>query len=779
MRMPIRSGWRRKYSFSCVYSVAMADKHTYVRVGKRQVALSNLDKLLYTSPDITKAEVISYYYTMAPYILRHSRGRPVSTVRYPDGIQGESFYFKDIPKWAPDWVETIRRGREQPKNYLLLNEDASIVRLANLAALEIHQTSTREMDKPDYIVYDLDPPEGMDFAEVKGIGNLLKEHLVNHGYQPFVKLSGSKGIHIFTPVNPRYEPDECFDAARNLIRLFKHPHTTLEISKSRRKNRMLIDIYRNRPGQTIVIPYSLRGRTAAPVSMPVTWDELRTITSSSQIVMAQALEWVESRGDVWESFMAESTNLHTDTRSYAIRELEENRHRKTPDQLKEYLEKRDFGRTPEPNTDLETKDNSQFVIHRHDASHLHYDLRIASDGVLKSWALPKGLPARPGIKLLAIQTEDHPMDYLTFEGDIPRQEYGGGRMWIFKQGKYSFIKQKKDGFYIRLSARGFQAEYRMHNMKGKEWLLERVDNPVNDWLTSPPSPMLAIQRKRVPVGNYLYELKWDGIRAILVVEDNLMKIFSRSGREITEKFPEISSSPLRLTNGILDAEIICFDKEGKPDFRKVLSRLHRKRAHGKAYAYAFDLLYVDGMDIMNSPLWRRRAWLEECLGKQQDHIRFSREEKDGKELFEATKRLGLEGILAKGVEDIYRPGIRSETWIKVKGRTEALVFIIGYTSGENERAETFGALHVAEPVDDQWIYRGKVGNGFNEKKMKEIIHCLPQTVEHPDENILNLPRSTRNDTWVAPGQMAAVKYASLTGKGIYREPVFIKLIDHN
>ena len=248
----------------------------------------------------------------------------------------------------------------------------------------------------------------------------------------------------------------------------------------------------------------------------------------------------------------------------------------SPEQLERYSKKRDFEKTPEPKAKAVESAGNGFVLHRHHASHLHYDLRLEQEGVLKSWAVPRGLPPAPGVKRLAVQTEDHPMEYLTFDGKIPKGQYGGGDMWVYASGKYQITKDKKDGFYFRLNSKEVTGEYRIYKIKEKEWLLERVDSPQIDYLHGAIEPMLSDSVIRPPKGeDYIYEVKWDGIRAMISLEDGQVHIRSRNQRDITQQFPELlaGDKAFRATCGLFDAEIVCLDAAGKPEFRKVINRL--------------------------------------------------------------------------------------------------------------------------------------------------------------------------------------------------------------
>src|SRR5262245_61077495 len=525
----------------------MASRKSQVtQVGKRKIELSNLSKVLYPDERISKAQLIEYYLRIAPTILAHVKGRPLSLVRYPDGIAGESFFQKNRPDWAPDWIAHVRLGEEE-KDYVIATEEASLVWLANLACIELHQMHSRapHFDKPDYVVYDFDPPEDFKFPAVAELALEFKEHLESFGYHPFVKTTGRKGLHVLAPIELKCGFHEAFEAAKAVAQPFVDSHAsalTLQIKKEHRKGKVLLDVYRNRQSQTIVAAYSVRGLPGAPVSTPLHWEELESIESPKAFDLHSVPQRVTQNGDPWEAIAAYATPIHTERKEAkpSKKNLEHARTYKTPEQLESYSAKRSFDKTPEPAPAEIIGKGSAFVVHRHHASRLHYGLRLEQNGVLKSWAVPKGLPPRPGIMRLAVNVEDHPLEYVNFEGAIPKGEYGGGMMWKFAQGRYEITKQKSDGFYFRLQSRELNAEYRTHHTKENQWLLERVDTPQTDWLRDPIEPMLSRPADKPPAaGDYLYEVKWDGIRALISLDEGEVRIRGRNRMNLTKQFPEL------------------------------------------------------------------------------------------------------------------------------------------------------------------------------------------------------------------------------------------------
>lgn len=740
-----------------------------------QLKLSNLDKVLWPAAGITKAEFIQYYLSVFDYMKPLIENRPLSLIRFPDGIEGMRFFSKNAPEHTPDWVPLCPID---DISYVMIRHKPELVYLANLAALEIHAMTIRSenVDHPDTMIFDLDPSEDVGFGLVKDTCRDLYVFLQDLGYHPLVKTSGSKGLHIYVPLMPHFTRDQVISSAKAIGTGFgeKNPHTTLKISKEKRVGKILIDIYRNHQSQTCIAPLSTRAKTGCSVSMPILFSHLETLESSDQYTISNALPYLEAHKP-WQDYYKCRTSLHD------VKQTVPKAAAQVPESLTEYSQKRDFDNTPEPApTAGQDTGTRRFVIQLHDATNLHYDLRLEENGVLLSWAIPKNIPLEPGLKKLAIRTEDHPVKYLIFEGKIPAGEYGGGTMWIFDSGTYDIIKKDKDSYRFLLHGKVLKGEYLIFHTREDQWLLERTSAGMVT-LPSAPSHMLAEENTTVP-GNrdHFFELKWDGIRVFVIKSGKEVRILSRSGRDITATFEDIAAvcRDIDAEYTVLDGELVSLDDKGVPVFANIISRMHSKSGKGgfPAVLYLFDLIHLDGNDCTYMSIEKRREWLTAII-KTSDKLRISEAFEDGSTLFEAAKSLGLEGIMAKRKGSTYTQGKRNMSWIKIKVRTIIDAIILGYTKGKGDRSDLFGALHVGKfSPEGKLVYLGKVGTGFDEAGMKSILAVLKdkKTCSKPVPDAIEEEHLT---TWIAGGPECEVQYASLTPNGTLREPVFCRLKD--
>jgi len=551
----------------------------------------------------------------------------------------------------------------------------------------------------------------------------------------------------------------------------KYPNAyTLEISKSKRKGKILIDIYRNHETNTVVAPYSLRGKIGAPISMPIPWGRLATLESSQEININNYKDNLPAALEAWQDWEDMAIPLiveNTKETSTSPQEVDQ--------RLKDYVDKRDLNTTPEPMALVRGNYKDRYSIQFHDASNLHYDLRLEDKGVLWSWAIPKGPPVDKGQKRLAIRTEDHPIEYLTFEGVIPDGAYGAGEMWTIETGTAIWHTKEKNKLVFSI------AQQKYHLVKTKQedqWLMTLSDDKIFLSKGSSLKPMLADQRTDIPsTSNYVYEVKWDGIRVLIYLDEDGVHIKSRSGRDITQQFPELLDPKLfNVEYGIFDGEIVVLDDQGRPVFADVISRMHSKggaikKTNKQVSCYLFDVLSIDGFDMIDEPLIRRRALLKPCL-KWGEAYRYSSSFEDGQGLFAAIQAKTMEGIMAKTKDGRYHIGARTKDWYKIKSRTEMEATIVGYTEGKGDRSGLFGSLHLMD-ADENYI--GKVGTGFDYNLLKEITTLLKaQNTMVPPEDI-KIDEADRT-IWIERSIRCLVKYASMTPNGTLREPVFIKLI---
>ncbi|HEY9457530.1 MAG TPA: DNA polymerase ligase N-terminal domain-containing protein, partial [Gaiella sp.] len=389
--------------------------------------------------------------------------------------------------------------------------------------------------------------------------------------------------------------------------------------------------------------------------------------------------------------------------------------------LGEYRRKRDPSRTPEPfGGGRRRKKAPIFVIQRHDARRLHYDLRLERDGALASWAVPKGLPVRAGERHLAVHVEDHPLDYATFAGEIPKGQYGAGSVEIWDHGTYELLEEKPDGgLTFRLDGTRAQGVWTLvpAHLDGKEqnWLLLRKDAP-----KAPADafrPQLATLTERLPHGaEWLFEPKWDGYRAIVTVDGGEARLTSRNGKDLTERFREVArnvAKAVRTPSAVLDGEVCALDEDGSTRFEAL------QRGSGPLVLMAFDLLEVDGEPVLERPLRERRMLLEELLDPDVRGVRLSPAFEDGDALLAAARAQSLEGVVAKRADAPYRPGRRTPEWQKLKLRAEEDFPIVGYTRGEGRRAK-LGALVLARREADGLHWAGNVGSGLRDDDVERL-----------------------------------------------------------
>ncbi len=475
---------------------------------------------------------------------------------------------------------------------------------------------------------------------------------------------------------------------------------------------------------------------------------------------------------------------------------------KAADRLGDYRAKRSPERTPEPVPDAADAGGegcgNRFLIQEHHATRLHWDFRLERDGVLVSWALPRGVPLDPTDDHLAVHTEDHPLEYFAFEGEIPAGEYGGGRVTRWDAGTYEVEKWEPAKVVIRLQGERVTGRYSLFRTGGagtedeKNWMIHRMD-PLPEGREPLPErvePMKATLAK-LPRddGGWGFEIKWDGVRAIAICQTGRVRLHSRTLRDITPQYPELAAIALVLEGreAVLDGEVVAFDESGRPNFQRLQTRIHvasagevrKRRSEVPVTFVIFDLLHFDGESLLALPYEERRERLEGLGLDGESWQTPSFHRGDGEAMLALSKQQGLEGIVAKKLSSPYRAGRRSRDWLKIKNVRGQEVVIGGWIPGKGMREGDVGALVVGvnegEGEDRRLRFAGKVGTGFSAGELRMLsarLMALRQETS-PFEG-----RQPQRDTiFVDPVLVAEVEFAEWTHAGTMRHPSYKGLRD--
>jgi bifunctional non-homologous end joining protein LigD len=454
-------------------------------------------------------------------------------------------------------------------------------------------------------------------------------------------------------------------------------------------------------------------------------------------------------------------------------------HASTVARLREYERKRSRSKTTEPFGGRRGKGKPIFVVQRHDARRLHYDFRLERDGALASWAVPKGVPLEPGQRHLAVHVEDHPLDYAGFEGEIPAGQYGAGTVEIWDHGTYELVEEKRDGgLTVRLEGARLQGIWTLvpAHLDGKEqnWLLLRKgDGDAAPVARGAYEPMLATLEETVPTGKeWLYEVKWDGYRALATVVGGEAVLTSRRGNDLSGRFATVVRAlerGLRTPDCVLDGEVCALDERGRASFSVM------QQGSGPLVYYLFDVLEIDGRPVVDLPLVERREQLAALLDPGEDTLRLSQAFDDGEALFAAATEQGIEGILAKKSQSRYQPGRRTRDWLKIKTRLEQEFVVAGYTKGKGKRAGRIGSLVLGVMEGGELVYAGNVGTGFSEDEIDRLLALLRplETGACPFAEAPKMPKVRKADVvWLEPKLVAEVEFVEWTHDRRLRAPVY-------
>jgi bifunctional non-homologous end joining protein LigD len=817
------------------------------------VVISHPEKVLYPAAKFSKADVVNYYQHVARYLLPHFRNRPVTLKRYPDGVHGEAFYEKDAPAFTPGWVKTFpvpRREGGPDINYTLINNRRTLKWAANIAALELHPFLhvVPHIDRPTHVVFDLDPGEDANILDCANVAFLLREVLAKLRLKSFAKVSGSKGIQIYAPLNTKvvYEQTQSFARAVAELLERQHPDKIVgEMSKNLRVGKVFIDWSQNADHKTTVGVYSLRAKRHRPyVSMPVKWDELAKALRKSDAALLDfdardALNRLKRVGDLFAPLRKLKQKLPKEFVPVS----------KTPSTarrpLSDYHAKRDFTRTSEPSPRVPRRSaqgsRRRFVVQKHAASQLHYDLRLEMHDVLKSWAVPKGMPMRENETYTAFQTEDHPLEYLQFEGVIPRDQYGGGMVIVWDVGTYEVI----DGNYwkgrlsVFLAGSKLKGEWTLERTQGNDgktkWVLRKTGGnakPIsakrdevsalsgqtmeelvgygngrgskrprgvasrrpetkrakNKPVPAPQfvRPMKATAITELPKGSeWIYEVKWDGYRALALKHGNDVRLLSLKEKDLTHDFPAVADAVRSVNAGtvLIDGEIVAVDSKGCPSFQALQNRASLGRRWQIVY-YAFDLLNLEGADWTEKPLHARKRKLRELL-KNSDLFYNANLSGAPAEIIRTIKSAGLEGIVAKRRNSIYRAGTRVTSWQKFK-INKGQEFVIG---GYKPDAGSFQSILVGYYEGKALVFSGKVRQGFNPRIRAKLLKAMQPLLSNRCP-FSNLPSSRKSHfgegitademkglCWLKPRLVAQISFTEWTNYGLLRHATFEGLRD--
>lgn len=736
-----------------------------------RVKLTNADKVLYPATGTTKAEVYDYYTRIAEVMLPHIAGRPATRKRWPNGVEQASFFEKQLAASAPGWLARADIAhRSGITTYPIIEDLDGLAWIAQQAALEVHVPQWRfeaewthggKVVKPGLatrLVFDLDPGEGVTMSQLAEVARAIRDLMSELGLDTFPVTSGSKGVHLYAALE---RPVSSAGAATVAKRIAQQLETampelvTAAMAKKLRAGKVFLDWSQNNAAKTTIAPYSLRGRDHPTVAAPRTWAELDD-PGLRQLRFDEVLDRVERDGDLLAGLDGPLEGQ---------------------DRLAVYRAKRDAGRTPEPVPAAAPEPdsgNSSFVIQEHHARRLHYDFRLERDGVLVSWAVPKNLPESTSVNHLAVRTEDHPLEYGSFEGIIPKGEYGAGTVRIWDSGTYVTEKfedgAEKGEVIVVLAGSRISGRYALIRTGGDQWLAHRMKDQ-QAFTFNELAPMLATHGSvaRLDPSQWAFEGKWDGYRLLVEAEHGRLRLRARSGRDVTGEYPQLPfpAADLAEHHLVLDGELVALDDDGVPSFAAMQNSARSTRL---AF-WAFDLLYLDGRPLLRVA-YRDRRRLLETLARGTDLVVKDLLTPDGAKALEQSRKLGWEGVIAKKWDSPYQAGRRSTAWVKEKYWRTQEVVIGGWRAGEGVRGGGIGSLLMGIPEGDDGLrFVGRVGTGFTERQLAALKKMLVplRAGESPFGAPLPAP-DAKGVTFVEPTVVGEVRFSERTADGRLRQP---------
>ncbi|MFZ3305463.1 MAG: ATP-dependent DNA ligase, partial [Mycobacterium sp.] len=696
-----------------------------------RVKLTNPDKVLYPASGTTKSDIFDFYTGIAEVMVPHIAGRAATRKRWPNGVDQSSFFEKQLASSAPDWLPRASVAhRSGTTTYPIIDSADGLAWIAQQAALEVHVPQWRfvaewtrkgEQLKPGpatRLVFDLDPGEGVTMAQLAEVARAVRDLIADIGLTTFPLTSGSKGLHLYSPLDKPVSSRGAVVLAKRVAQQLETSMpklVTSTMTKSLRAGKVFLDWSQNSGSKTTIAPYSLRGREYPTVAAPRSWEELDD-KELRQLRYDEVLKRVQRDGDLLAP-------LDADVR--------------LPDRLTKYRSMRDASKTPEPvpSSKPAAGQGNTFVIQEHHARRLHYDFRLEHDGVLVSWAVPKNLPETTAVNHLAVHTEDHPLEYGSFEGTIPKGEYGGGKVVIWDAGTYDTEKfnvaPEKGEVIVTLHGQRISGRYALIQTNGDQWLAHRMKDQ-NVFQFNELAPMLTTHGSvaKLKSSQWAFEAKWDGYRLLVDADHGEVRLRSRSGRDITKEFPQLHSlaSDLGDHHVVLDGEVVALDASGVPSFSEMQNRARASRIE----FWAFDLLYLDGRSLLRARYRDRRQLLETLSAGGSGLIVPEQLPGDGEDALDYSRKHQWEGVVAKKRDSTYQPGRRSASWIKDKYWNTQEVIIGGWRAGEGGRTSGIGSLLVGIPGDGGLQFAGRVGTGFTERDLASLKKTLAPL--HTDES---------------------------------------------
>ena len=781
----------------------MAGDSAQVEMDGHRFGLTNLSKVLYPATGTTKADVIGYFAEVAPAMIPLVEGRPVTRKRWPNGVDTAPFFHKNLDKGFPSWIRTLPIPHsDRVVFYPLIESVATLAWLGQNASLELHVpqwkfTADGSRGNPDRAVFDLDPGPEVDLVQCAVVARAIRERLTALKLIAYPVTSGSKGLHLYVPLPGRQTSEEVSTFARLLAETVEQDLPKLVVSKMAkvlRPGKVFIDWSQNNGNKTTIAPYSLRGRDHPTVAAPRTWEELDD-PGLRHLEYQEVLERLRSGLNPFDVSGSVSQKLTA------------------------YRYKRSADRTPEPvpaaDAPAPVPTGNTFVIQEHHATALHWDFRLEHDGVLVSWAVPRGIPHSAKENRLAVQTEDHPLEYKDFAGTISHGEYGGGDVTIWDSGTYELEKWRDGEVIVTLSgarARGRFALIRTKRgagsgdaAKGNQWLMHRTKDQMDlepvvpqegrkfgaDRKIAHPKPPTDLLPMLASPGTisdlsgdeWRFEGKWDGVRAIVEVSDGHFRLVSRNGNDVTSSYPELRELSETLAGHVvvLDGEIVALDSDGRSDFGLLQRRMKLTRPADIARVapdvpvrlLLFDLLRLDGVSLLRKTYDDRRRLLEAL--RPGGEVVSVPDQLPGPAADALAHSIDLrwEGIIAKKSGSTYLPGKRSHTWIKVKNTQDQEMVIVGWRPGKGRRADGIGGVLMGLPTDDGFRYIGAVGSGFSDTALDDLLDRLKPLARKTSPITQTLTRpETLGVRWVRPQLVGEVVYSEWTPEGRLRHPVW-------